>query len=535
MEQCVPVEEHDVEPIPAEQQAGGTWGLRSVWFVVGLSMLSGTAAATLVYGLGLNAWQATLAGGLGVLATLVVAAILAVLASRTGTPALVLSRAAFGVRGNLLPAIVAWASVTLFAAVIVGGGARRILHVVGTITDADSTAGADLPALAIATVALVGTLAVLVAVWGQRVLTLVTLIGGVVFGLLTLASSAFLLEQVGVSSALEGQAAPVADVVTGVMIVFVTGSIWVIGGDVARHQPRSTSARSLTKTIIGYAGIPAIMLLALGALRAAAAISDNPDASTQALTLDPGSGLPMWVQLIYAGAVLGASVLFAGVLLYSCGLIARAAGSPLSRARSTVVTAAVAAGAAGVMLIGDVELSLQLQTAAVVVGIVVLVWLGVVLVDLLARQELDPDALVSADREAPYFYSRGFHLPGLLAWVTGMAAAALFVEIPTRSGPDLAGPLAHTLVGEYGIGWLIAFTAGAGAYAAFGGTQAERRRVLRLHREKQEYRAEQRRLRWQAKEEPASEDEHPQQEATDSRPVLGPRHWWNRRDDSPAG
>src|SRR5690625_1165909 len=249
---------------------------------------------------------------------------------------------------------------------------------------------------------------------------------------------------------------------------------------------RSTSTRSLAKTILGYAGIPAILLLAMGALRAAAAISDGSDPSTQGVALDPGSGLPIWVQLLYAGAVLGGSVLFAGVLLYSCGLIARAAGSPLSRARSTVVTTAVASGAAGAMVLGDAELILQLQTGAVVVGIVVLVWLGVVLVDLLARQELDPDALVSTDREAPYFHSRGFHLPGRLAWVTGMAAAALFVEIPTRSGPGLAGPLAHTLVGEYGVGWLIAFTAGAGAYAAFGGTQAERRRVLRLHREKQE-------------------------------------------------
>src|SRR5690349_23955250 len=132
------------------------------WFGANVSVL-GLSYGAFALGFGISFWQAVIAGLVGVVFSFLLCGLIALAGKRGSAPTMVLSRAAFGVRGNKLPSLVSWlltvgwetvltilatlATATVFERLGWGGGNLTkviALVVVGLLTVACGVLGFDL-------------------------------------------------------------------------------------------------------------------------------------------------------------------------------------------------------------------------------------------------------------------------------------------------------------------------------------------------------------------------------------------------------
>jgi NCS1 family nucleobase:cation symporter-1 len=97
------IETNDIAPIPAGERHGKAWHLFTVWSSPNLEFATIFIGALAVFA-GLNVWQAILAVTLGNAIAAITHGWFSSWGPRHGVPQMVLSRSAFGLRGNILPA-----------------------------------------------------------------------------------------------------------------------------------------------------------------------------------------------------------------------------------------------------------------------------------------------------------------------------------------------------------------------------------------------------------------------------------------------
>src|ERR1700710_2805053 len=77
------------------------------WFGANVSVL-GLSYGAFALGFGISFWQAVVTGVIGIVFSFLLCGFIALAGKRGSAPTMVLSRAAFGVRGNVLPAAISW-------------------------------------------------------------------------------------------------------------------------------------------------------------------------------------------------------------------------------------------------------------------------------------------------------------------------------------------------------------------------------------------------------------------------------------------
>lgn len=97
------IETNDIEPIPANERHGKPWHLFTVWSSPNLEFATIFIGALAVFA-GLNVWHAILAVMTGNALAAITHGYLSSWGPKSGVPQMVLSRSAFGLRGNILPA-----------------------------------------------------------------------------------------------------------------------------------------------------------------------------------------------------------------------------------------------------------------------------------------------------------------------------------------------------------------------------------------------------------------------------------------------
>src|SRR3954464_12138966 len=102
-----PVELNGINVIDDAERGGRPAGLFWPWFASNISVLAGGYGA-FILSFGVSFWQAVLAAVLGVVVSFLFCGFVALAGKRGSAPTMVLSRAAFGVRGNRLPAVLSW-------------------------------------------------------------------------------------------------------------------------------------------------------------------------------------------------------------------------------------------------------------------------------------------------------------------------------------------------------------------------------------------------------------------------------------------
>ncbi|MFI8521125.1 purine-cytosine permease family protein [Streptomyces sp. NPDC085481] len=417
------VEGHGIDPIPDTERHGGAKDLFWLWFGSNLTftyVINGALAVAF----GLSFWQATGVVVLGGLSFFVISAA-GLSGVRTGTATLVISRAAFGVRGNWPAGLLNW---------VVSIGYTVVNTVVGTLALEAFLAdlgwsGGRLPRAVALAVTL--TLTFAVALWGHATVQWAERWMAYALAVGFAALIAFVLP--GADTAAPA-AAPGASGWSLALVVMLAGpfSYLPMPADYTRYLPRTTSLKSLTWSG-GLGGLVSSVALGVAGV-AAATQTDMADAVAGTEGLLPG-----WFGPVFLVLVLGGSVTNSIITLYSSSLNLQVLGIPWSRARAIVISAAVTAvGSLGALFLADFTTSLLAFLSLLI--IVFAPWGGVFLADMVLRRcTYDSDALHAAEGGA-YGYRAGWHPAGLLALLAGMLFAALTCDSELWTGP-LVAPL----------------------------------------------------------------------------------------------
>ena len=444
------LEHGGLEPTPVDVRAGRAIRLFWLWFSANSSVIS-VALGAVVFASGMSLRQSII-GILGGVALSFFPLALTTLAGKlSGQPTMVVSRATFGLLGNVAPAVLAVISRVFWGAVLLWLLATSVAAVTST-----GGIATDLQPTSLATLAIALVVSLLVAFVGYPLLARIQLV-------LTVVSVALIIGLIGLTAQYIDipRALTVGDgswmlAMGGAVLVFsVVGLVWAFSGaDLARYQrPSSSGASSMLSATFGTAA-PAFVLIAYGAILAASSPAIATGLATQPVQTLVGL-LPDWypIPLIAATAL----SLLSGVVItmYSGGLALQSAGVKLPRQWSVVVVGIVLAGLATLMVvtatagIGDV-----FRDFATTIAVPTAAWIGIFGSEIMIRnRRFDSESLLR--RGGVYPDVRWVNLAGLvLISVVGFGLTTATVNwlswqgfVFSVLGVPLGGELASTDLG----------------------------------------------------------------------------------------
>ncbi|MFJ2886591.1 purine-cytosine permease family protein [Streptomyces sp. NPDC087305] len=374
------VETHGLDVIADAERKGTPRTLFWPWFGANVSIL-GLSYGAFALGFGISFWQALVAGVIGIVFSFLLCGFIAVAGKRGSAPTMVLSRAAYGVRGNRLPSVISWvltvgwetvltslatmATATVFSRLGWGGGTETkvvALILVGALTVVGGVMGFDLI---------------------MRLQTVIT----VVTGVLTIVYIALVADHIHWSTVSAVPAGSAQEFI-GALVFMMTGFGlgWVnAAADYSRYLPRSSSSRGVIGWTTFGASVAPLFLLVFGLLLAGSSSTLN-----KAVAADPIGALttilPTWFLVPFAVvAVLG---LVGGAVLdiYSSGLALLSAGLRVPRYLAALVDGVLMiAGSVYIVFFADDFLG-QFMGFLTTLGVPIAAWSGIMLADLALRR-----------------------------------------------------------------------------------------------------------------------------------------------------
>ncbi|MFF7266390.1 purine-cytosine permease family protein [Streptomyces sp. NPDC008159] len=374
------METHGLDVIGDADRKGTPRTLFWPWFGANVSVL-GMSYGAFALGFGISFGQALAAGILGIVFSFLLCGLVAVAGKRGSAPTMVLSRAAYGVRGNRLPAAVSW---------LLTVGWETVLCALATMATATvfhrfGTGGGD-ETKAVALV-LVAALVVVVGVMGFDLIMRLQTVITVVTGILTLVYVVLVADRIHWSTVSAVPAGSAQEFI-GALVFMMTGFGlgWVnAAADYSRYLPRTASGRGVVGWTTFGASLAPLLLLVFGLLLAGSSAELG-----EAIALDPVGALttllPTWFLIPFAAvAVLG---LVGGAVLdiYSSGLALLAAGLRVPRPLAALVDGVLMiAGAVYIVFFADDFLGPFIGFLTTL-GVPIAAWCGVMLADLLLRR-----------------------------------------------------------------------------------------------------------------------------------------------------
>ena len=377
------LESSGLEATPTEIRAGRAARMFWLWFAANSSIVSiGLGAA--VFAIGMSLRQSIVAVLAGVALSFIPLGLTTLAGKRSGQPTMVVSRATFGLVGNIVPALLALVTRLFWGAVLLWLLASSVVVV---LAGADLTGPLGERLLLLISLAAGLLLAVLIAFAGYPLLARIQLILSLVSGILIVGLVVMTAQYIDIPFALTTPDGSWLLTITGAVLVFsVVGLAWAnSGGDLARYQrTESSGAASMLWANFG-ATLPAFVLIGYGALLAAS--NESIASGFLSSPLDTLAGmLPSWYPVpLIAAACLS---LLSGVVvtLYSGGFALQAIGVRLPRQWAVVIVAIVLGGLAFLQAFGvagginetfrDVATTLAVPTAA---------WAGIFAAEMMIR------------------------------------------------------------------------------------------------------------------------------------------------------
>jgi nucleobase:cation symporter-1, NCS1 family len=374
------VELNGINVIGEDERKGRPRDLFWPWFASNISVL-GISYGAFVLGFGVSFWQAAIAGVIGVVVSFLLCGFIALGGKRGSAPTMVLSRAAFGVRGNRLPALLSW---------MLTVGWETVLVVLATL--ATSTVfhrlgwGGGTPTKVVALI-VVSAITVAAGVIGFDLIMRVQALITVVAGLLTVVYIGLVADHVHwhvVSALPSGSAQHVVGALVFVMTGFGLG--WVnAAADYSRYLPRRSSSAGVVGWTTFGAALGPVVLLVFGLLLA----GSSPQLSA-AMSADPIGALttilPTWFLVPFAVvAVLG---LIGGAVLdiYSSGLALLTAGLRIPRYLAAFVDGTIMVAGTVYVVFFSHNFIGPFQGFLITLGVPIAAWCGVMLADIALRR-----------------------------------------------------------------------------------------------------------------------------------------------------
>jgi len=366
--------------IAESERSGKASSLFWPWAGANVSLLA-LSYGSFFLGFGISFWQATFAAIIGTVLSFLLVGFSSLAGKKSNAPTMVLSRAAFGVKGNIVPGFmsylvfVGWETVLVSLATLatgtifmrIGDIDRNLAMVIGFV-------------VAVSLTMYGGVLGHQVIMRLQKYLTLVTSFATFIYIVLTFDEVSW--EKVSAVPSGNIQA------FIGALIFGITGIGlgWVnTAADYSRYLPRTTSSKSVVGwTVLGASVVP-IILVVYGA-----ALSGSDPKLSQAISMDPIGALtallPTWYLAFFALiAILG---LVGGAILdlYSSGLTLLAIGIPVKRHIAALIDGAI-------MLVGSIYLVwiadnffYPFQGFLITLGVPIATWSAIFVTDVLLRK-----------------------------------------------------------------------------------------------------------------------------------------------------
>jgi NCS1 family nucleobase:cation symporter-1 len=173
-----------------------------------------------------------------------------------------------------------------------------------------------------------------------------------------------------------------------------------------------------------------------------------------------GEIVPAWFTPVFLAIVVLGSVTNNSLVAYSTGFYAQGLGVRISRAGTVVVTGVLATAAAGWFVYIAPSfldtLNASLELSVTVLGPLVAVYAVDIL---LRRNRYDAHELADLRPGAPFWYTRGWFLPGTIAMIVATTVAVLMANTTLYVGPiaaALGGADLSAIVGPVLAGALYA-------------------------------------------------------------------------------
>lgn len=374
------IEANGINVIAENERKGKPSDMFWPWFAANISVLAISYGAW-VLAFGISFWQATGLCLVGVVLSFLIVGFAAVSGKRGSAPTMIISRAAFGVRGNLVPTVVSYLILVGWEIVLVSLATLATATVLDRLGWHTGNLGKVVAFLIVVAIIMVsGIFGFDTIMRVQTWITWLTAVLTVMYIALTFGH----VQWSTVSALPSGGTAAVIGASVFVLTAF--GLSWAnSAGDYSRYLPRNSS----TAGVIGWttfgASIAPIVLVIFGLLLA----GSDPKLS-DAIGADPIGALttllPTWFMIPFAiVAILG---LIGGAVLdiYSSGMALLAAGLPTPRW--------VAVGIDGIlMILGTIYVVWiapnffgPFQGFLITLGVPLAVWVGCFLADLLLRK-----------------------------------------------------------------------------------------------------------------------------------------------------
>ena len=371
---------NDINFIGESERRGKASDLFWPWAGANVSLLALSYGAFFL-GFGISFWQATIAAVIGTMGSFALVGVSSLAGKRSSAPTMTLSRAAFGVKGNLLPGLLSYFVFVGWETVLVSLATLATGTVLERATSLDRNIALVLGFLIAASLTIFGgVLGHPVIMKLQRWITGITVVATVTYIGLT-------LDEVNWDSVFAIKAGSTAGLI-GAIIFAITGIGlgWVnSAADYSRYLPRSVSSKSVFGwTVLGASIVP-IVLVIYGS-----ALSGSSKELSDAIAMDPIGALtqllPTWFLIPFAlVAILG---LVGGAILdlYSSGLTLISIGVKVKRPVAAAIDGTI-------MLFGTIyivwfatDFFAPFQGFLITLGVPVAVWSSIFIADVVLRK-----------------------------------------------------------------------------------------------------------------------------------------------------
>jgi nucleobase:cation symporter-1, NCS1 family len=442
------IEQHGIDAIPDDERSGRARDLFWVWLGGNVSLTYIIVGGALV-GLGLGFWAAVAAIVLGNL-LFVVVGLGGIAGPRAGTATMVVSRAAFGLRGNLVPTALGWLTVVGWQAVFLVLSAFAAFSLAGELGIQAGT-GVKIVLLAVLVLLTYGA-AVLghaTILFLQKIFTF--LLGALMIGVAVQVAAKGHIHYA--PKALAGSNELATFCIATIIVAALPLSLSNYPADYSRYLPRSTSARAIVGwTVLGNL-IPAIAISIVGVLAASAADLTDPVGGLKPL-------LASWYFAPFLVVVIGGSVTNNFLNTYTSGLTLLALGIRLPRWK-TIIIDCVIATAASVYAIFFYDFTTVFTEFLSLMIVWIAPWCAVFLVDAMMRRFRYDTSDLLATRGGRYWFAGGVNRAGFASFVLGAVATLL-----TTNAAKWQSPLSTHLLGGADLSIPVGMLVAGGAYYA---------------------------------------------------------------------
>ncbi|MFW6599630.1 purine-cytosine permease family protein [Propionibacteriaceae bacterium Y2011] len=374
------IETHGVDVIDEDQRKGRPRSLFWPWCSANMGVLFVSWGAYIL-DFGLSLTQALVITVVGVVASFALVGWAALAGQKGSAPTLVLSRAAFGTHGNIVPGIVSYL-------LLIGWeifGASMAVFAAGSVAE-HLAPGTEQTAQVVALVVVTGTVVTL-GILGfeaimkvQKWFSIATLVMTAGYILLT-------LHHIDLATAGARPAGPPSAVIgAAVMILAGFGVGWTnCAADYSRYLPRTASRAGIAGWTTFGGSLPVIILVVYGTFLCASnselipAVADNPIGPLLNL-------LPNWFLIPFGLVAVAGMVSGVIIDIYSSGLTLVALGVPIKRWSGCAIDGVIMVlGTIGVVWLAPDFLT-PFMGFLITLGVPLAAWSGVFLADLVLRR-----------------------------------------------------------------------------------------------------------------------------------------------------